>query len=161
MSTSTNNGNTVMWIVGGIVALVILKTLRDLFGDTEEEKQVLRLAQQFRDPSSNAELWSAQPLTDALDAGRVFPYQVADTATRAAQLGGAVAALMAAPGLVNDDEGMSIAAMSTPRTYADLLFLAQQFRSTTGQALAPFLNDYLGDVELAAIHQRTINLRKQ
>ena len=161
---SDNNSSAVGYVVAGVVALVVLSKVRDMFaaigtgiGLGPRPEGAVR----FDDPVGTPELWTSEPLTQALASGALtVPQMYADTAGRLGAVDAARVLYHDAPGFFNDDEGAAISAFGSIPNYTCLLVFGENFFNNYGVTLGAFGDTFLGDTEKDAISKTIEQLRK-
>lgn len=141
-----------------ILGLGVIGILRKLFGQAgpgPEDQQ----AAKFADLKTFPELWSVQPLVDAVNAGKLYPYQVSAAGQRAAALVTAALQYRNAKGLIDDNEGAAVGAFGVPQTYAELLLMLQSFGTTFKESAGAYGLTFLDAPEKAAIVKQIETLR--
>lgn len=86
------------------------------------------------------ELFATEPAQEAMQRGKLFPYQLSEiTAPQAARVAARTVALNNAPGTFNDDEQQALAAITGNSTYPELILFCEMFRRSYGQSVGPFV----------------------
>ena len=156
---TNNEGSTLRTVLVAVVSLAVLSLVRRLFVGSETDQAAAERAAAFLDPSLSPEVWAADPVGDAVKAGKVYPYQLTNTAKRSVTIADAALKLYNAAGTLNDDEGAAVAAFAMPQTYPDLLVFAFVFRKNYGTSVGEFFSTNFGTAEQAAARARLVQLR--
>lgn len=158
------NEESVRWIVGGVLLLVLvnkLSGLPDVFADSPETKAMKALASRFDDPADLWELWAPVALTDALVAGLVTTAQVTASIPYAPRIDQARKDYKGAKGWVYDSESKAVTAISGMPNYVCLLTLGQNFFNNYGETLGGYGVSFLEKKDKAAIVNIVLKLRKK
>lgn len=162
----TNNDNTTGYIVGGIVAILVLKMVRDLFGgvgsalgintEASREKDRIKAAtlarsKDFSDPDKYPELWRGTPLLDLALAGKVTPSELDAIKKHAPAVVQAAKDYHNAKGVVVDSEDRAVSAVASMPSYLVLLWLADTFSASYGTTLGAYGVTFLEPADKATI----------
>ena len=154
------------YIVGGIVAVLVLRMVRDLFGgigsalgintETSKEKDraqaaIVARARDFSDPGMYPELWRATPLLDLARAGGVTAAQLERTRQFHPVVVQAAVNYHDAKGMIVDNEEKAVSAIGSIPTYLALLWLADTFAASYVATLGAYGETFLEARDKAAI----------
>ena len=156
------NVKTAIWVG---VALIALKLVRDIFGESAEDKRIRELAERF---PNLWELFSPRPLQDGMERGVVFPYQVQQLASSPAIMAGITRDIVRlkeapsrwyrlGPSAIDDNERAAVASILMRGTYQELLLFSNMFALQEGTPVGPFLLGFMspsgifGDAEAIAV----------
>lgn len=171
MASYTNT----QFIVGGLVALVILRNLDKLFSgigrglgvsgkvaDAEDkaEEAEISLAAKFDQPSQTPELWAAHGFTDGAAAGTISPAEVDALLPLAPRIGAAAQMFYMAKGTFMDSEDEAIAAVGAMDSTPMLLAMGEAFFGLYGTTLGAYGQTFLSRADKAAIVSLVLKLRK-
>lgn len=172
---STRDISTAGYIVGGIVAILVLKMVRDLFGgvgsalgiNTEASKEKDRIktatlarAQDFSDPAKYPELWRGSPLMDLSRAGKVTPAELDAIRKHGPAVVQAAKNYHDAKGIVVDSEDRAVSAIASMPSYLVFLWLADTFSASYGATLGSYGVSFLEPADKATICNIIDRLRK-
>lgn len=172
---TNNDNNTAGYIVAGIVAVLVLKMVRDLFSgvgaalginsQTSEENDrikaaTLARAADFSAPEKYPELWRGTPLLDLAKAGKVSAAELEAARKYGPQVVQAAKDYHGAKGVVLDGEERAVSAVAGMPSYLVLLWLADTFFASYGTTLGAYGVTFLEPADKATICNIIDRLRK-
>lgn len=158
------DSKTALYVVGGVVALVIVNKVAgifDVFADTEADKATDKAAAGFDDAGAFPELYDAGALDTLSRSGKITNAMIADSRKRTEVIAAAAVHYWEAKGTFHDNEAAAVTAVGTLSTWLDLLFFAATLQSMHGVMPGPYGQTFLGDGDKASIVRLIINLRKR
>lgn len=162
----TKGNNTAQWVVYGILGLVAIKALRDLFtgigsalGVGPESAAVKEGAALFADPSAMPELWDSNALLTAVGKGQVTLRDLDALAGYAGAIDKAVAQYHGAKGTIVDSEADAVGAIASMPSHTALLVMAENFAANYGQTLGAYGLGFMEPETMAAVALAVKKLR--
>lgn len=154
------------YIVGGIVALVLLNKLFNggpgsWFKATPDEAAVTASAAEFDNPSAMPELYEAGLLFDQVQSGAVTSAQITASQGRAGAIGAAVVSFYNSKGVVWDNEENAVSAVGSLRSWVDLLVFTGTMQTTFSVTPGAYGKTFLSEGDKAAIVRIVKNLRNK
>lgn len=164
----TKENSTAQWVVYGILGLVALKALRDLFsavGDTlgmgPESDAVKQGAALFADASAMPELWDPNALLTAVGKGQVTLADLDGLVGYANAIDHAVAQYHGAKGVVMDSEADAIGAVASMPNHTALLVMAENFAANYHMTMGAYGLGFMEPKTMAAVALAVTKLRNR